>query len=968
MAFSLNERAVGSATTGPDGVATLGGVSLGGLAIGVHPRGVGAFFAGTPVLGSSAATASLTIQAINPADVSVSVSTPATLVTVGSNVIYNVSMSNLGPSNAIVLRLNVTLPAGLQFVSDTGQGACSWLPGLGTCDFDNFAAGTTRPIAIVARPLTSGPLTATFAVSAPQFDPVPSNNTRLVTIDPRPTVTINQAPGQLDPTSASPILFTVVFSEPVTGFSGSDVSFAGSLVGGTLSATVTGSGASYTVAVTGMSGVGVVAVSIPAGAAVDSGGNPSAASTSSDRIVLYGVSLVNGTVSPSNGGSAVFAIQNFSGQLSGVLLYTKGSVFFTATRFTSFVISGQTARVEGFDGSGRLFVATMVDGGSGQPDQFRLWIEGVEQTPASGSLSSGSLVVQPWAQDTRLKGWVDLHTHPMSNVAFGGKLFHGAPSVGSLMPAVQMPSDPQCRFDQRATSIAEALSQDAPTRGDALQSRCGDSARNTLIKAIEALNGAATAPAGADGFPAFTYWPAWNDITHQKMWIDWIRRAWEGGQRVMVALSHNNRTLAQLLGSGGPITGVKNDKASSDLQTDEIAGLVAANPTFMALARTPAELQSIVQGGRLAVVLGVEIDKIGDFTAAGLTQTMIDTEIARLYGKGVRYILPIHLTDNAFGDTAIYQDLYNVMGRLENGSFWAVGCAQQADDVGFRALGVPALLAPLLPPGVAPPTAPGCLVTTSSGPRFLGHVNVRTPNGLTALGEFAIRAMMKRGILVDIDHMSNRAANRTLALAAAVPGGGYPVMSGHSGVRNPGSPTLNAENSRTTTQLARVACLGGMFGLGTDSASAFDWTGQYARAYDVMRRAFGPGGLCPQENPLGLGLMGLGTDTNSLVKTPRSSIGDPLLPRYTDIYNPANPVNAGVSPLARSTTGSKTWDYNLDGVAHYGMFVDFLRDVRTLPGNATMTGRQIVDDQMMYGADYFYRMWLKADTQKTRVP
>jgi hypothetical protein len=247
-------------------------------------------------------------------------------------------------------------------------------------------------------------------------------------------------------------------------------------------------------------------------------------------------------------------------------------------------------------------------------------------------------------------------------------------------------------------------------------------------------------------------------------------------------------------------------------------------------------------------------------------------------------------------------------------------------------------------------------------------VNVRTPNGLTALGEFAIRAMMKRGILVDIDHMSNRAANRTLALAAAVPGGGYPVMSGHSGVRNPSSPTLNAENSRTTTQLARVACLGGMFGLGTDTARAIDWTAQYARAYDVMRRAFGPGGLCPQDNPLGLGFMGLGTDTNSLVKTPRPTLFDPIQARFTPIYTPSDPLNAGVPPLLMSTTGGMTWDYNVHGVAHYGMFVDFLRDVRRLPANATMTGRQIVDDQMMYGADYFYRMWLKADTQKTRVP
>jgi uncharacterized repeat protein (TIGR01451 family) len=969
ISFTLNGRFVGSATTGPDGVAVLEGASLCCLAIGVHPEGVRASFAGSRTLGASTATAQLTIEAINPTDVAVVASTPTSAVTVGSNVTYTVTMSNLGPNTAMVLQLNVTLPAGLQYVSDTALGACSWFPGAGTCAFDDFAAGTSRTIAIVARPLTAAPLTATFTVSAPQFDPNLANNTAAVAVDAPPVVTINQAPGQTDPTSTSPITFAVAFSEPVTGFTGSDVSFVGSLVGGTLAAAVAGSGANYTVSVTGMSGVGIVAVSIPAGAAVDSGGNPSAASSSTDRTVLYGLSAVYGFVSPSNGGNAAFSVLNLSGRLTGILSYIRGTFVLTATRFTSFVINGQTATVEGFSTNNRFFVATMRDGAAGEADTFRLWVDGVERT-AGGAISSGTLTVQPWSADTRLKGWVDLHTHPMSNIAFGGKLFHGAPSVGSLMPAIQMASDPECRFDVRATSIDEALSQDGPTRGDALQSRCGDFVRNTLIKALESFNGASVAPAGADGYPAFTHWPKWSDITHQKMWVDWIRRSWEGGQRVMVALSHNNRTLAELLGSGGPITGVRSDRASSDLQIEEIKRLVADHPDFMALATSPSELHSIVQGGRLAVVLGVEIDKIGDFAAAGAPSLQaIDDEIGRLYAQGVRYILPLHFTDNAFGDAALYQSLYNIVNYRENQSFFTVGCAQISDEISFQVTALPAVLTPFLLPGMPAPVAPPCIGFTSGAALFLGHVNGRLANGLSVQGEFAIRAMMRRGIIIDIDHMSDRAANRTLAIATGIPGGGYPVTSGHSAVRDRTSSGHNAENSRTTSQLARIACLGGMFGLGTDGVGAHRWAAEYERGYNAMRRAFAPNGLCPQGYPLGAGFIGLGTDANSLVKTPVPTLLDPVGPlRFTDIYNPANPLNAGVPPLARSTTGSKTWDYNIDGVAHYGMFVDFLRDVRTWNVNGAMPGRQIVDDQMMYGADYFYRMWLKADTQKAVVP
>ena len=56
--------------------------------------------------------------------------------------------------------------------------------------------------------------------------------------DVRPTVTINQAAGQADPTNASPINFTVVFSEPVTDFATGDVTLGGTAPG-TLVGTVT---------------------------------------------------------------------------------------------------------------------------------------------------------------------------------------------------------------------------------------------------------------------------------------------------------------------------------------------------------------------------------------------------------------------------------------------------------------------------------------------------------------------------------------------------------------------------------------------------------------------------------------------------------------------------------------------------------------------------------------------------------
>ena len=102
-----------------------------------------------------------------------------------------------------------------------------------------------------------------------------------------PTVTINQAVGQADPTNGATINFRVVFSEAVTGFATGDVSFAGSTAGGALVGTVTGGPTTYNVAVTGMTSSGTVVATIPAARAVDLAGNANLASTSADHTVTW---------------------------------------------------------------------------------------------------------------------------------------------------------------------------------------------------------------------------------------------------------------------------------------------------------------------------------------------------------------------------------------------------------------------------------------------------------------------------------------------------------------------------------------------------------------------------------------------------------------------------------------------------------------------------------------------------------
>jgi serine protease AprX len=103
-----------------------------------------------------------------------------------------------------------------------------------------------------------------------------------------PTVTVNQASTQSDPATALPVKFTVVFSEPVSGFTASDIVLGGTALPS--GATVTGGPRIYSVAVPQVGRAGTVTASVAAGAATDRAGNSSVASTSTDNTVSFGFS------------------------------------------------------------------------------------------------------------------------------------------------------------------------------------------------------------------------------------------------------------------------------------------------------------------------------------------------------------------------------------------------------------------------------------------------------------------------------------------------------------------------------------------------------------------------------------------------------------------------------------------------------------------------------------------------------
>jgi hypothetical protein len=104
----------------------------------------------------------------------------------------------------------------------------------------------------------------------------------------RPSVTIDQADGQADPTSAQPVRFTARFSAPVVRFAASDVAVGGT-AGGSKTVTVTdlGDHRRFDVVVGGVSSGGTVTAAVGAGQVSDATGQGNLASTSRDGSITY---------------------------------------------------------------------------------------------------------------------------------------------------------------------------------------------------------------------------------------------------------------------------------------------------------------------------------------------------------------------------------------------------------------------------------------------------------------------------------------------------------------------------------------------------------------------------------------------------------------------------------------------------------------------------------------------------------
>jgi hypothetical protein len=128
----------------------------------------------------------------------------------------------------------------------------------------------------------------------------------------------------------------------------------------------------------------------------------------------------------------------------------------------------------------------------------------------------------------------------------------------------------------------------------------------------------------------------------------------------------------------------------------------------------------------------------------------------------------------------------------------------------------------------------------------------------------------------------------------------------------------------------RIYNLGGMAFPDSNGASQFvaDW-----RKYR------------PQSPPYYLG-WGYGADLGGLASQPDPSSANA-------ISYPFKSLDGSVT-FQRQRTGDRTFDYNTEGVAHYGLYPDWLEEVRKLGGPG-------IAQDMLHGTETYLEMWERAE-------
>lgn len=547
-------------------------------------------------------------------------------------------------------------------------------------------------------------------------------------------------------------------------------------------------------------------------------------------------------------------------------------------------------------------------------------------TAVSGETFKGRGVDQPAI------GFADVHTHMgmSSEMSYAGDV---GPSAGGVLYGEVFH-----RF-----GVPHALEDCADFHGP-----------QGIRDANNILEGTPVATHDTQGWPTFVGWPQRNFLTHQVMYYKWVERAWLSGLRLIVNHGTNIAALCEVgkLYSLTP-TADCNDASVSTKQVEylyEVQDYVDAQnggpgKGWFRIVKSPLEAREVINDGKLAVVLGIEVAQVfncgvtmlpGDIEIRQCDEQQISEEIDRLWELGVRHIYPYHDIDSSLGGAGIFSgDVINFLNFLDTGRFWeTTECREHPEDE--PAVRYPGTEMTTAIPGTGndPLTALLLEVTGGTLPTYPPgkRCNART---VTDLGEYALNAIMDKRMVIDIDHAAYHSKDIMLNIAEQRDPP-YPMASSH-----------DAHGGLTSDQAIRMLKAGG---------TIYPYKGNGIKHVEFLEKLKFWRERAGVENEQLLGL-GYGADANGFGGHPGPRGGDAVPVEYPftlfsgddwgGLFSGFAPLTVDLLSIPES---GKFWHIDEVGMAHYGLVADFVEEVRLEGGNEAL-------EALFNSAEAYIQMW-----------
>lgn len=356
----------------------------------------------------------------------------------------------------------------------------------------------------------------------------------------------------------------------------------------------------------------------------------------------------------------------------------------------------------------------------------------------------------------QVTGFADIHVHQMAEYAFAGAWFYGSHK------------GPESEALKRCTGGHIFGGDHARTKYGPL---------NEFLGKVPGSDG----DTGwhffkRDGYPYYTGWPRWDTIAHQQVWEGHLKQAFASGLRLYMMSAVDFKYLCDAMPSSNRKPGLTcNEMASADVQL-RAAHDFAAQRDWVAIAGTPGEAREIINSGRLAMILAVEVTRL--FDDDGWAERL---DYYYHHFK-VRSIQVGHQLDNRFTGVAPHHFIFKLFQFL--------------DDLG----------------------------SGSADPGFNLDGNGKNILGLTNEGKALVRAMMEKQMIIDIAHLSERAVDDVYGIARET--AYYPIVLSHGHLRSIMMDDKQTEEKTTPDRIIRmIRETGGMMGLRTGAEQVKTYQG-----------------------------------------------------------------------------------------------------------------------------------------------